>query len=38
MPEAVNAEKIKANHRDGILRITIPKREEAKRPKQIAIS
>lgn len=40
LPEAVNAEKIKANHRDGILRITIPKREEAKRkpPKQIAIS
>lgn len=40
LPEAVNAEKIKANHKDGILRITIPKREEAKRkpPKQIAIS
>ncbi len=40
LPEAVNAEKIKANHKDGILRITIPKRDEAKRkpPKQIAIS
>jgi HSP20 family protein len=40
LPEAVDAEKIKASHKDGILRISIPKREEAKRkpPKQIAIS
>ncbi len=40
LPEAVDAEKIKAKHKDGILTITIPKREEAKRkpPKQIAIS
>ena len=40
LPEAVDAEKIKANHKDGILTITIPKREEAKRkpPKQISIS
>jgi HSP20 family protein len=40
LPEAVDAEKIKANHKEGILRITIPKKEEAKRkpPKQIAIS
>ncbi len=40
LPEAVDAEKIKAKHKDGILLITIPKREEAKRkpPKQIEIS
>ncbi len=40
LPEAVEAEKIKAKHKDGILMITIPKREEAKRkpPKQIEIS
>lgn len=40
LPESVNAEKIKANHKDGILLINIPKREEAKQkpPKQISIS
>ncbi len=40
LPEAIDAEKIKAKHKDGILTITIPKREEAKRkpPKQIEIS
>lgn len=40
LPEAVDAEKINARHADGILLITIPKREEAKRkpPKQIDIS
>jgi len=40
LPEAVDAEKIKAEHKDGILLITIPKRDEAKRkpPKQIDIS
>jgi len=40
LPEAVDAEKIKAKHKDGILMIHIPKREEAKRkpPKQIDIS
>ena len=40
LPEAVDAEKIKAKHKDGILMITIPKKEEAKRkpPKQIEIS
>jgi HSP20 family protein len=40
LPESVNAEKIKANHKDGILQINIPKREEAKQkpPKQISIS
>ena len=39
LPEAVDAEKIKAKHKDGILMISIPKKEEAKRkpPKQIAI-
>jgi HSP20 family protein len=30
LPETVNTEKIKANHKDGILQIVIPKREEAK--------
>lgn len=40
LPESINADQIKANHKDGILHITIPKREEAKQkpPKQIAIS
>ncbi len=40
LPEAVDADNIKARHKDGILLITIPKREEAKRkpPKQIDIS
>ena len=37
---SVDAEKISANHKDGILSITIPKKEEAKQkpPKQISIS
>jgi len=30
LPETVNADKIKANHKDGILQIVVPKREEAK--------
>ena len=40
LPDAVDAENIKAKHRDGILLVVIPKREEARRkaPKQIAIS
>ncbi len=40
LPDAVNAEKINAKHKDGILMITIPKKDEAKRkpPKQIEIS
>lgn len=40
LPEAVDSEKIKAKHKDGILMITIPKKEEARRkpPKQIEIS
>lgn len=39
LPEKVEAEKISANHKDGVLYITIPKREEAKvKPaRQIAI-
>ncbi len=40
LPESANAEKIKANHKDGILYVRIPKKEEAKQkpPKQIDIS
>ncbi len=40
LPESANAEKIKANHKDGILQVRIPKKEEAKQkpPKQIDIS
>lgn len=40
LPNSVVAEKISANHKDGILNITIPKKEEAKQkpPKQISIS
>jgi HSP20 family protein len=40
LPDAVDAEKINAKHKDGILLITIPKKDEAKRkpPKQIEIS
>ena len=30
LPMTVNAEKIKANHKDGILHILIPKKEEAR--------
>lgn len=40
LPDTVQAEKIAAKYKDGVLRITIPKKEEAKpKPvKQIAIS
>jgi len=40
LPEMVDAEKIKASHKDGILTINIPKKEEAKvkPPKSISIS
>ncbi len=40
LPEAVDAEKIKANHSEGILTISIPKKPEAveKGPRQINIS
>jgi HSP20 family protein len=30
LPETINADKIKAIHKDGILQIVVPKREEAK--------
>ncbi len=40
LPESVDSEKINARHKDGVLYISIPKREEARRkaPKQIAVS
>ena len=37
LPTVVDTEKIKAEYRDGVLRVNLPKREEAK-PKQISIS
>ena len=36
LPNVVDTEKIKAEYRDGVLRVTLPKREEAK-PKQIQV-
>jgi HSP20 family protein len=36
LPENVDAEKIKASYKDGVLELTLPKREEAK-PKQIKV-
>ena len=36
LPNTVDQEKIKASHDDGILRITLPKKEETK-PKQIKV-
>jgi HSP20 family protein len=30
LPQTVNSEKIKATHKDGILQVVIPKREESK--------
>ncbi|HEX2936959.1 MAG TPA: Hsp20/alpha crystallin family protein [Bacteroidales bacterium] len=40
LPESIDADKITAQHKDGILNITVPKKEEAKvKPsKQIAIA
>jgi HSP20 family protein len=40
LPDVADAEKIEASHKDGVLNITIPKREEAKvKPaRQIAIA
>lgn len=40
LPELVDADKIKASYTDGILRIHVPKREEAKKrsPRNIDIS
>ncbi len=37
LPSTVDQNHIKAEYRDGVLRVTLPKREEAK-PKQIAIN
>jgi HSP20 family protein len=37
LPNVIDTEKIKAEFKDGVLRMTLPKKEEAK-PKQISIS
>ena len=37
LPNVVDTEKIKAEFKDGVLRVTLPQREEAK-PKQISIA
>jgi HSP20 family protein len=37
LPNVVDTEKIKAEYRDGVLRVTLPTREEAK-PKQVQVS
>jgi HSP20 family protein len=37
LPSVVDTEKIKADYKDGVLRVTLPQKEEAK-PKQISIS
>jgi len=37
LPNVVEVDKIKAEYRDGVLRVTLPKKEEAK-PKQISVS
>ena len=37
LPSVVDQDKIKAEYKDGVLRVTLPKKEEA-RPKQIAVS
>ena len=39
LPQSVDVDKIRANHKDGVLKIEIPKREEAKEkpPRQIQI-
>jgi HSP20 family protein len=36
LPNAVDTEKIKADYKDGVLRVVLPKKEEAK-PRQISI-
>jgi HSP20 family protein len=40
LPEHVNAEKIEARYENGVLKIALPKKEEAKKPaaKQIAVN
>jgi HSP20 family protein len=37
LPNVVDTDKIKAEYRDGVLRVTLPQREEAK-PKQITVA
>ena len=37
LPTVVDTDKIKAEYKDGVLRVTLPQREEAK-PKQISIA
>jgi HSP20 family protein len=37
LPNAIDTERIKAEYTDGVLRMTLPKKEEAK-PKQISIN
>jgi HSP20 family protein len=37
LPNVVDIDKIKAEHKDGVLRVTLPKKEEAK-PRQIQIN
>ena len=37
LPGEIDGEKVAAEYRDGILRVTLPKKEEAK-PKKIAVS
>jgi HSP20 family protein len=37
LPNVVDTDKIQANYKDGVLRLTLPTKEEAK-PKQIAIN
>ena len=37
LPNVVDTDKIKAEYKDGVLRVTLPTREEAK-PKQISIA
>jgi HSP20 family protein len=37
LPSVVDTENIKADYRDGVLKVTLPQREEAK-PKQISIN
>jgi HSP20 family protein len=40
LPDAINADKIAADYRDGLLKLILPKKDEAKKrePKQIPIS
>ncbi|MGM0407279.1 MAG: Hsp20/alpha crystallin family protein, partial [Bacteroidota bacterium] len=40
LPDSIDQDKIKANHKDGILNVVIPKRDEAKEKprKEIKIS